>query len=590
MTLSQRTTAPQASTSRSRRGRLLHPRLAVGALFGAVVMVVHQPTLSSLRRTLPQNLGDPALTTWIMAWGWHSVTTGPLSFFDANIFHPSDSIIGYSEMLLPHLVVFGPIYALTGNPVLAHNVTILALSYLSLVATYHLAMRLVGSRDVAVLAAIAYSASGYVLKHQGHIQLLALGLFPLAFLCLFHVLERGRARDGLFLGLATVALATGCLYYGANWFLCMGTIVVAALIHRRRDGAWLTLLRPLTVAGIVTAVLLGPIAYKYYTFQQAVGFQRPLSEQSGLEAKDFLLPAEGTRFYSGLFGWASAGRPDAVEHTFFPGFAVTALAVAGVVVLASGHRRRAHRRKRATAALARREFALMGWAVAVSLVVALGPRALGIPLPFRVLYDYVPGFDGMQAISRFAVPAMLALAVLAAAGLDRLLTGLPTRLRVPACAVVALLTIAELSVTPDRVPVDESNRQVYAALADAGPGPVIELPIRGTGPGKIVPFVEGPRMLASVGDWRPRVNGFSGGFPAEYLANAQVFNRFPEPDALALLHNQGVRFVVLHGSDHGEEFAYDTATLSGLVAALAPEFVATRYGEDYLVDLGGRAD
>ena len=221
----------------------------------------------------------------------------------------------------------------------------------------------------------------------------------------------------------------------------------------------------------------------------------------------------------------------------------------------------------------------------MSLVVALGSEAFGIALPFRLLYNYVPGFDGMQAVSRFAVPALLALAVVAAAGLDRLLDGAPRQARFVACTAVALLVIAELSVTPRRVAVDESNRQVYAALAQAGPGPVIELPIRGPGPGELLPFVEGPRMLASVGDWRPRVNGFSGGYPAEYLANAILFNRFPEPEALALLRDQGIRFVVLHGSDRDEPFSYDAEDLPQIVAALAPGVLATRYGDDYLVDL-----
>ena len=341
--------ARRSSIGHSRRTRRPSTGLGVGArlgaLFAAVVMVVHQPTLSSLRRTLPWNLGDPALTTWIMAWGWHSVITDPLSYFDANIFYPSESVIGYSEILLPHVAVFGPVYTLTGNPVLAHNVTILALSYVSLVATYHLAMRLVGRRDVAVLAAIAYSASGYVLMHVGHIQLLAVGLFPLAFLCLFRVLEHGRVRDGALLGLATSVLVTGCLYYGANWFLCMGAIVVAELIRRRRNRAWLTLLRPLAVAAAVSAALLGPIAFKYYTFQQKVGFKRPISGQSGLKGKDWLLPSSGTRLYPGLLRWAGEGRPDGVEHSFFPGLVVIALAVVGVAVMLSGRRhRRRHRR------------------------------------------------------------------------------------------------------------------------------------------------------------------------------------------------------------------------------------------------------
>ena len=40
---------------------------------------------------------------------------------------------------------------------------------------------------------------------------------------------------------------------------------------------------------------------------------------------------------------------------------------------------------------------------AVSLIVAIGPTFLGLPAPFRLLYDFVPGFNGMKAVSRLAV-------------------------------------------------------------------------------------------------------------------------------------------------------------------------------------------
>src|SRR5262249_12667357 len=38
--------------------------------------------------TMAVALGDPLLTTWILAWDAHAPQTAPLRFFDANMFHP----------------------------------------------------------------------------------------------------------------------------------------------------------------------------------------------------------------------------------------------------------------------------------------------------------------------------------------------------------------------------------------------------------------------------------------------------------------------------------------------------------------------
>ena len=46
------------------------------------------------------NLGDPLLTTWILAWDVHALRTAPLRFFDANMFHPHRWALAYTEHLL----------------------------------------------------------------------------------------------------------------------------------------------------------------------------------------------------------------------------------------------------------------------------------------------------------------------------------------------------------------------------------------------------------------------------------------------------------------------------------------------------------
>ena len=257
--------------------------------------------------TLPWNLGDPALNTWILSWESHALMHDPAGFFDGNIFHPFGSAILYSEMMLPLVPAFAVVRSLGGSAVFAHNLLILLLSLLCLVTTYLLGRRLVGHRRVAVLAAFVFSFSGYVFEHMSHLQLLTLGSFPLAFLLLFVALERQRVRDGVLLGVATFALATACLYYGAIWGLCLLAVLAVELVrqHGRPGTAWW---RTMGAAALTAGALLVPLVLVYLRFQSSSGFQRPLVSAFGLKLRDLVAPAPGTWLYDGLYRQAGASR------------------------------------------------------------------------------------------------------------------------------------------------------------------------------------------------------------------------------------------------------------------------------------------
>ena len=211
---------------------------------------------------------------------------------------------------------------------------------------------------------------------------------------------------------------------------------------------------------------------------------------------------------------------------------------------------------------------------------------IGLPGPFRYFYRFVPGFDGMQAVSRLAVPALLFAAVLAALGLQWLsrtgLPGLRTVLTVAACVAV----LAELYVTPIRHPVDTSDATTatYERLERLAPGAVVELPIPVPGDDAAPPLVEGPRMLASIGDWRPRVNGYSGAYPDGYADLASVLNDFPDQRALEQLRADGVRHVVIHIGDRPDR-SYPPEIAQAMVDDLPPGATVEMAGSTWLVTL-----
>jgi hypothetical protein len=539
-----------------------------------------QPTSASLGDTLPGNLGDPALNTWVLSWESHALVNEPTNFFNGNIFHPYGEAIKYSEMMLPVVPLFGLVFAISGSAVLAHNLAIIGLIVFCLIATYLLARRWVGP-VFAVVAAVSFSFSGYVFMHQGHLQLLTLGFFPLSFLALFRALEKRRIKDGLWLGICTALLTTGSLYYGAIWCVCLFVVVLVDLVRLKRPNRqwWYTI----GTASAVTAVLVGPIAFVYTEFSNRIPFGREVGGL-GLNVIDFLTPAPGSLLYGGLVQWAAARQPDGIsEHGFFLGFVVMSLALIGLFVLVAARPRSFMPTGEDRS---RYELGLTGLTGAVALVLALGPEAKGITMPFQILADHVPGFDAIRAASRLAVPALLAAAVFAAWGLSRLLSSARPGPGIVTTALVTSAILLEMWAAPLRADVG-AREPIREALESAPAGAVLELPMREVADFDFA-YTEGPRMLASIGDWRPRFNGFSGGLPPEYLKDISMLSQFPADAAVQRASDLGVRYVVLHGAENESRDSFSHAQVDTILRSLPATAKASQSGSDWLVDLTPR--
>jgi hypothetical protein len=105
------------------------------------------------------------------------------------------------------------------------------------------------------------------------------------------------------------------------------------------------------------------------------------------------------------------------------------------------------------------------------------------------------------------------------------------------------------------------------------------------GPDSAFVFVEGPRMLASIGDWRPRFNGFSGGFPPGYLDDIAILSEFPNRAAMRRIDELGLRYVILHGFPEEHEGAYGLEEIDEMLNDVPASASVTRSGDAWLIDL-----
>ena len=168
---------------------------AVYGVFVLLVLLYTWPLVLNPSAHLRQWL-DVHYFVWELGWVARRIFEAPSSLFDANIFYPHGLSLAYSEpMLVPAVIAFAPVYAMSRNPILAYNVTVVLFQALAGWAGYYAARRLTRSSAAGWIGGIAFALSpirsGYY--HFAHMQLSF--AMPLAFLAFARFLERHRAGD-----------------------------------------------------------------------------------------------------------------------------------------------------------------------------------------------------------------------------------------------------------------------------------------------------------------------------------------------------------------------------------------------------------
>lgn len=554
-------------------------RLALGLLAAVAVVVGFQAWPARLD-DVPSDLGDPPLIAAILRWVSTALFTDPGSLFDFPFFHPEQDVLAYSEVMLPQALVFGAVHLVVDDWAAALTVTSLVLVWGNLAATFALARYLTRSTAAAVVAATAFGFSGYVYSHWSHTQLLSIGFVPWSFLLLLRLLESGRRSTAVALGVVQAGLVLASLYHGVIYALCAAVVVVAALIARRAR-VDRRLLGSLALAGGVTGVLLAPFVLVYFRVQRRYELVRPVVPEYGMDLGDLFRPPS-----------SSVLRPvevvqDHAEHALSPGLIAWTLAVVGAAVLLLGAVR-STRGSGSRSGLREGPLGLMALAGAVSLVVAASTnlRVAGVS-PFEVLHATVPGFSGMRVSARLGILGVLAVCLLAAAGLAALLRGRSLRERSAVGAGLSVLVLLELLAVPPyaQAPPDAVGRY-NEALADLPQAPVVELPIVSpTAPGPTWPLVEATRMVRAVGDGHPRVNGYSGFAPPDYDELVDTLAAFPARPALDRLEELEVRYAVVHVGCEAGIPSFSPEQVERLLREVGDDAVLARARTSLVLDL-----
>lgn len=535
---------------------------------------------------------DPLHIMTLIGWTFRALSDSQLQYWDPPYFFPLHNTLSYSEtFLLPSLILM-PLVAFTQGVTVPYNVIFLANYVLSAFAAYLLVFFLTRSWWASLFAGVQFGFSTFMISHYAQIPYTFAVFIPLALLFLLRFARTSRLQDCIFFALSILAQILSCLTYGIFLATAVGiALVLIAFLNREARSARNII--SLGIAGvlIVSVTLLYAQPYLERAGQQG-GKSSPL-EASYFSAclRDYALGIQGNPIYGeslqpknpsktagawlfpgvvtlmfAMLGVRARPRDTHLSNATFAALVILSLSFAiGFIRLCLGHAEGglvavvsvaalsafALKQKTSTARGAGGfgyEVRLFSIFTLIFFVLTFGPivhlHTTTIQWsPYQLLYEYFPGFSGVRNASRIYIIFSLGLTTLAGFGVSALLQRFRSHFVKLALGVVIVsfgalehysppFSVARLRILDEHQELDAWLRQTPS------PSPLLELP-RET--------VDIDTMYRAL--WRhaqPTVGGYSSYLPQFTGWFMEKMREFPSDDALRLIRQLGIRYLVLH--------------------------------------------
>jgi hypothetical protein len=499
------------------------------ALAGVVLAVATSwPLVLHLGSDVAKDLGDPLFETWQVAWIGHALLDAPLQLWQANTYWPFDDTLAFSDALVGYAPAGLLAQASPHAALVAYNVLFLFAYTLAFLGTYLLARELGLNWIGAAAAGAAFAYAPWKLTQNGHLHVLSSGGIPLA----IFLLIRGYRRR------STTTILAGWLV--AAWQMTLGftlglqlaylllVLIVLGFVAVRRG--WL----PRPDRRALTATVLGVAVFVIASGFMARPYIRVLDEHPEAERtpayvetfsprlRSFLAAPTQSWLWDDATHHARAALDAPEEMSLFPGLTISVLALLGLF----------------GSVLSRRLRIGLAVGVVVCGLLSLGVRDVdGIAkyaTPYRFLFDFAPGWDGVRAPGRINTLTSLGLALLAGAGLCVAVRAL--RDRAPSFATpVGLLGVAAI-VLEGVGPLTHPPAPKPPAAVRLETDPQLDLP---TG-------FDSSYTYWSTAGFPRTVNGVGGFRPDGYEAMTKAIAGFPDDQSVRVLRDLGVSTVLFH--------------------------------------------
>ena len=539
--------------------------LVIAALaYAALTFLMALPFSLAPGTTILGDVPDAHVYLWTLGWDAYAFLHQPLHLFDANIYHPYSNTLAYSENLIATAFVSSPIIWLTGNILLGTNLAALLTCVLCGLGAYFLARRLHIGIGGAFICGVIFAFASPRFVRMGQLHMTAMQWMPFSLAFLHSYFEYGRRRD-LLAAIGCFSLQALSSGHGATYLTLATFALIVWQLALGAPLAWRQRLRDFGVAG---AYLLAPAVWvmlPYRLSQTEAGLRRGYLSDALPNAESFL--ASPSRFHEYLqlrFIGPFERGPDAY---LFPGLLV--LPLAAIAVFSWPWR----------PSFARAPEGRRGWRanfVLFYLLVAIVSTLMFVSWPFQIWESvhWLPALNFIRIPSRFILLTMLALAVLAGAGVDRIATRLSNTSAAALSAVLATLLLAEYSTYPFQGVPFEINPPAIDRWLDTRPKPFAIAEVPAPGPGNMGDLErhQTRSMLHATAHWQKTIHGYSSLRRPLHERLYKELPGFPDATSIASLQEVGVNYIVVHTENYGARWP-DIEAAIAKVPALTLEHV-----------------
>jgi hypothetical protein len=552
-------------------------QVAVPLIFFLIASVLMTwPLVINLQHSVAGDLGDNVQYVWLIGWFEEAIFKLHQSPFNAShLNYPEGWSPAYTEMPLSMVIPFLPVSLIAG-PVAAYNLSIFISFVLSGIVVYFGVYRDTGNIIAALIAGSIFAYSPYRYSHHlaGHLNLLGTHWVAL-YVMLFLVCLRDHGRRLRYPLMTAVSLGLVALtsqYYTYMALLLSVVMLVIRLVWIRRwqpiDKDFWYRLGWFALPGLL--LVFGAL-FPFFRLQSSGELSARSVEyvrQYSASPTDFMLPAT-THFMLGEWVGTNFDRSYWIEATLYLGLFATVLAVLGVIRINTQSKFRstiwlvmAFTFTAAVLALGTDLHWLSQsvWFKVPSFLRSFHPGEMArIPLPGRLLFEWLPYYDRMRVWMRYAAYVSLGVSILAGYGSAWISDKLQNRKKHAVMAALLALVLLDFLPEPQGfIDVDARPVDRWLAIQDA-PGALVEFPFE--------KVADQAQLYYTLIHKKPFLGGSFNAFPpTQYKRIKPVLDKFPDEESVALLRELGVSYVLVH-SDEYSDFSEVTRSIlqQGLV-------------------------
>jgi hypothetical protein len=497
-------------------------------------------------------LGDELVIAWIQSWVIHALSTNPLSLFNANILYPYHNTLAYSDAFLTGSLFSFILTDIIGQPIAANNMSLIISLAFDGFSLYLLTYYLTKDFFAALFSGLLFIFSPAILSFSAHLQILAVGLVPLAILFFLLFVEKFKTKY-LVLSLLCFLLQSYNSFL-PGYFIVFSLVII--LLYRWFENKKKTkqlFSKKNIILVLLTLLFLFPVALPYYQVSKEFHYVRDIRDtiHFALQPEDLLYPGDTTRLKNVLLTLPTNKYSQGNE--FKPGYLGVVFTLITIFVFIY-----LIKNWKSTRWLERSflTISLCGLILSLGPLLHLGRQTIHhpfpIPLPYILFYYMIPGFQGLRNTQRWEMLFILATATLIGLVFAQITTRFKFKKKFIIYILLTMGVIAEFyPITFVKVPQKKDFPQVYSWMATTPKDSTfIEMPIYNWND---TPYVEQELLREYYGteNFRRIVNGYSGFSPPPWQDFIlDMHNEFPNAKSVKTIHSMGVDYIIVNSNDY----------------------------------------